>query len=198
MHKAFIYVHLISVTENIYNIQVINFFSSFFIIHSHWFWNIFMNYSTTGNNTEVISTLNLFPQKFKLSVQCNLSPLQSPSLIMAPVGWNTLCTRTHWGAISQIWRENLHVEETDHFRVPLCLCFKASQWVWSHDFACMKTKLRAELIFIWKVSHLDFETETQENSEMAYSLRILSTIIHQIFLLARDWFKHVPWPNIPS
>ena len=34
-----------------------------------------MNYSTTGNNTEVISPLNLFPQKFKLSVQCNLSPL---------------------------------------------------------------------------------------------------------------------------
>ena len=70
--------------------------------------------------------------------------------------------------------------------------------MWSHDFACMKKKLRAELIFIWKVSHLDFETEAQENSEMAYSLRILSTIIHQIFSLARDWSKHVTWPNIPQ
>ena len=36
-------------------------------------------------------------------------------------------------------------------------------------FICMKMKLRAELIFIWKVSHLDsFEKEAQENSEMAY------------------------------
>ena len=35
---------------------------------------------------------------------------------------------------------------------------------------CMKMKLHAELIFIWKVSpDLDsFETEAQENSEMAY------------------------------
>ena len=33
---------------------------------------------------------------------------------------------------------------------------------------CMKMKLRAELIFIWKVSHFRFETEAQENSEMAY------------------------------
>ena len=33
----------------------------------------------------------------------------------------------------------------------------------------MKMKLRAELIFIWKVLHLTrFETEAQENSEMAY------------------------------
>ena len=33
----------------------------------------------------------------------------------------------------------------------------------------METKLHAELIFIWKVSHLDlFETEGQENSEMTY------------------------------
>ena len=45
-----------------------------------------------------------------------------------------------------------------HFWVPLCLCFKASLsakpflWLW---FACMKIKLHAELIFIWKVSHLD-------------------------------------------
>ena len=34
---------------------------------------------------------------------------------------------------------------------------------------CVKMKLRAELIFIWKVSHLDsFETEAHENPEMAY------------------------------
>ena len=34
---------------------------------------------------------------------------------------------------------------------------------------CMKMKLHAELIFIRKVSHLNsFETEAQENSEMAY------------------------------
>ena len=34
---------------------------------------------------------------------------------------------------------------------------------------CMKMKLHAELIFIWKVSHLDsFETEAQENSAMAH------------------------------
>ena len=34
---------------------------------------------------------------------------------------------------------------------------------------CMKMKLHAELIFIWKVSHLPrFETEAQENSEMAH------------------------------
>ena len=34
---------------------------------------------------------------------------------------------------------------------------------------CMKMKLHAELIFICKVSDLDsFETEAQENSEMAY------------------------------
>ena len=33
----------------------------------------------------------------------------------------------------------------------------------------MKMKPHAELIFVWKVSHLDsFETEAQENSEMAY------------------------------
>ena len=37
---------------------------------------------------------------------------------------------------------------------------------------CLKMKLHAELIFIWKVSHLNsFETEAQVNSEMAYSLK---------------------------
>ena len=47
-----------------------------------------------------------------------------------------------------------------HFRVPLCLCFKASLsakpflWKW---LICMRMKLHAhaELIFIRKVSHLD-------------------------------------------
>ena len=39
----------------------------------------------------------------------------------------------------------------------------------------MKIKLNAELIFIWMVSHLNsFETEAQENSEMAYFFKILS------------------------
>ena len=43
------------------------------------------------------------------------------------------------------------------FRVPLCLSFKASLsakpflWKW---LICMKMKLHAELIFIWKISHL--------------------------------------------
>ena len=46
----------------------------------------------------------------------------------------------------------------DHSRVLLCLCFKASLsakpfwWKW---LICMRMKLHAELIFIWKVSHLD-------------------------------------------
>ena len=45
-----------------------------------------------------------------------------------------------------------------HFRVQLCLCFKTSLsakpflWKW---LICMKMKLHAELIFIWKVSNLD-------------------------------------------
>ena len=36
----------------------------------------------------------------------------------------------------------------------------------------MKMNLQAELIFIWKVPHLEtrFETAAQENSEMAYSI----------------------------
>ena len=46
-----------------------------------------------------------------------------------------------------------------HFRVPLCLCFKASlsakPFLWKWTLICMKMKLHAELIFIWKVSHLD-------------------------------------------
>ena len=56
-----------------------------------------------------------------------------------------------------------------HFRVPLCLCFKASlsakpfllKWL----LICMKMKLHAELIFIWKVSHLDsfWNRGTREN-----------------------------------
>ena len=45
-----------------------------------------------------------------------------------------------------------------HFRVPLRLCFKASLsakpflWKW---LICMRMKLHAGLIFIWKVSQLD-------------------------------------------
>ena len=46
-----------------------------------------------------------------------------------------------------------------HFRVPLRLCFKASlsakPFLWKWLWFCMKMKLRAELIFIRKVSHLD-------------------------------------------
>ena len=30
------------------------------------------------------------------------------------------------------------------------------------------------------------------------SARLCSLIIHQIFSLARDWSKHVTWPNIPQ
>ena len=44
--------------------------------------------------------------------------------------------------------------EIGHFRVPLCLCFKASLSV-KMTLICMKMKLHAELIFIRKVSHLD-------------------------------------------
>ena len=43
---------------------------------------------------------------------------------------------------------------TGHFRVSLCLCFKASL-SGKNDFDSIKKKLQAELIFTWKVSHLD-------------------------------------------
>ena len=46
-----------------------------------------------------------------------------------------------------------------HFRVLLCLCFKASlsakTILMKMTLICMKMKLHAEIIFIWKVSHLD-------------------------------------------
>ena len=46
-----------------------------------------------------------------------------------------------------------------HFRVPLCLCFKASlsakTILMKMTLICMKMKLHAELIFIWKASHVD-------------------------------------------
>ena len=45
---------------------------------------------------------------------------------------------------------------------------------------CMKMKLHAELIFIWKVSHVDkFWTEAQENSEMAFSTLALHVKLEQ-------------------
>ena len=51
-----------------------------------------------------------------------------------------------------------NIDLIGHFRASLCLCFKArlsaktfSWWLW---FA-KKMKLQAELIFIWKVSHLN-------------------------------------------
>ena len=53
-----------------------------------------------------------------------------------------------------------------HFRVPLCLCFKASKCeiiLMKMTFINMKNKLRAELALI-----LGFKKEAQENSEMAY------------------------------
>ena len=53
----------------------------------------------------------------------------------------------------------LTCDEIGHFRVPLRLCFKASLCVRNHsyenDFDLHEIKLHAELIFIWKVSHLD-------------------------------------------
>ena len=57
---------------------------------------------------------------------------------------------------------------TGHFRDPLCLCSKRVS-VRNHSYEltliCMKMKLHAELIFICLTF---FETEAQENSEMAY------------------------------
>ena len=48
---------------------------------------------------------------------------------------------------------------------------KCETIVMKMSLICMKMKLHAELIFVWKVSHFDsFKTEAQENPEMAYSL----------------------------
>ena len=50
------------------------------------------------------------------------------------------------------------VIQIGHFRVPLCLCFKASlsaNHSYENDFDLHEMKLHAELIFIRKVSHLD-------------------------------------------
>ena len=83
-----------------------------------------------------------------------------------------------------------------HFQVPLCLCFKVSlsakPFLSKMTFICLKMKLHAELIFIWKVLSrlvlkqrhkstrkwlitrrlIHFETEyIQINSEMKYRLQ---------------------------
>ena len=71
-----------------------------------------------------------------------------------------------------------------HFRVPLCLCFKMSHKyktiLMKMNFICMKMKLHAELIFIWKVSHLDsfWSRGTRElgNGYFVWHPQILSEI----------------------
>ena len=65
------------------------------------------------------------------------------------------------------------VDRIGHFRVPLCLCFKASpsvksflwKWLWfAWDWNCMQNSFSYERFCTWT----RFETEAQENSEMAY------------------------------
>ena len=62
-----------------------------------------------------------------------------------------------------------------HFRVPLCLCFKASlsakpflwKWLWfAWEWNCMQNSFSYERFR----TYTRFETETQENSEMAYCI----------------------------
>lgn len=114
VNNVFIYVHLISAIENIYNLWPRSLVLSSFIFpaivyyfDSHWFWNILMNHSTTRkNNTEVTSTVNLFPQKFKLSGQCNLFRL---TVSIYPWLWlkthyTRICSLDHetWRSVSFI------------------------------------------------------------------------------------------------